>query len=99
MAHDNKVANIIAGQIGSRAFKMMGATNFLAGVNYLQFKIGKNSKGVTHITITLCDDDTYQVSFDKVRARLVSNIDIACDVYAESLNQTIELYTNMYLSL
>jgi hypothetical protein len=62
----SNVANIIAEQIGNRAFAMMGAKNLLGGPSHLQFKIGTNGKKVTHVTVTLTADDLYTVRFDRV---------------------------------
>lgn len=104
------VANIIVQQIGNRAFAMMGAKNLLGGDDRLQFKIGKNAKGVTHITVILDASDTYTVKFDKVTkyrmnartgemvggAKTLAELD---GVYVDSLKAVIESNTGLYLSL
>jgi hypothetical protein len=61
-----QVANVISEQIGHRAFVMMGASNLMGGESHLQFKIGTNSKTVTHVTVTLTSEDLYIVRFDRV---------------------------------
>lgn len=98
----NNVAQTIAAQIGNRAFAMMGAKNLLGGNDHLQFKVGKNAKGVTHITVTLDPSDTYTVKFQKVNKRTAGGVKelAACeDVYVDSLKTVIELNTGLYLSL
>lgn len=96
------VAQTIAEQIGNRAFVMMGAKNILGGDDHLQFKIGQNGKGVTHVTVTLASDDTYTVKFTRVgRAPSYKITDLAevSGVYVDSLKKTIEANTGLYLSL
>lgn len=103
-------AQTIAAQIGNRAFAMMGAKNLLGGDNHLQFKVGKNAKGVTHITVTLDPSDTYTVKFDKVTpyrmdrrtGEMKGGVKTLAEVegvYVDSLKTTIEANTGLYLSL
>jgi len=47
------VAQEIHRQIGQRASFMLGARNVVGGDDFLEFKIGKNPKRVSHIRITL----------------------------------------------
>jgi hypothetical protein len=95
-----KVGQKIAEQIGNKAFTMMGASNLMIAENGLQWKIGRNPKGVTHITVTLDPTNTYTVKFQKV-TRKYNVIDIATfeDVYTYMLHTTIEQTTGLYLSL
>ncbi len=97
---DNNVANIIASQIGNRAFFMIGAKNLLGSENALQFKVGKNAKGVTHITVTLDADDTYTVTAVSCRGTrpIVAKGEFTM-VYADQLRSIIEALTGMYTSL
>ncbi len=97
------VANTIHAQIGGhRAFMMMGAKNVLGDINGLQFKIGRNSKGVTHITVTLDPSDTYTVEFlkmgraPKFTRTVLGSFSLVGD---DSLRSLIEENTGMYLSL
>lgn len=100
-----EVANTIRDQIGHRALFMLGASNLLGTENSLEFKIGRNAKGVTHIKITLDPSDTYTVEFAKRRmnhktfvldVKVLAKID---DVYVDMLHSVIEEYTGMYTSL
>ena len=95
-----KVGQIIADQIGNRAFAMMGAKNLMLTENGLQWKVGRNAKGVTHITVTLHPSDTYIVKFQKVTRKCnVTDIATLEGVYADMLHTAIEQNTGMYLSL
>ncbi len=100
---DMTVANTIAQQIGGRAFMMMGAKNKLGDHDSLSFKIGRNAKKVTHITVTLRGDDTYSVDFLRCRRErgVMTTREIACDegVYNDQLRAVIEAGTGLYLSL
>lgn len=91
----------IQAQIGHRAFVMMGAKNLLAGANSLGWKVGKNAKKVTHVTVALDPSDTYTLHFQRVTKRglNVSTIAKVSGVYVDSLHRVIEAETGMYLSL
>ena len=95
----NDIARTIAAQIGNRAFFMMGAKNLLASERALQFKVGRNAKAVTHVTVTLAADDTYTVRFDRVRKYVAKPVAEVEGVYVDSLRQVIESNTGLYLSL
>ena len=106
----SNVANIIAEQIGSRAFVMMGAKNLMGGESHLQFKIGANSKKVTHITVTLTDADLYTVRFDKVTkigfnaktGAVTGGVKTLAEVERVEVSQLREIITantGLYLSL
>lgn len=109
-ANEMTVANLIAEQIGHKAFVMMGATNLLASEDHLQFKIGSNGKKVTHVTVTLTSDDLYTVRFDRVTrigfnpktgavtggVKMLAEVD---SVHVDSLRNVISDNTGMYLSL
>ena len=61
---DMTIANEIARQIGAKAFFMMGTKKTLVGgEKNLSFKVMRNGKKVTHITVTLDASDTYTVEF------------------------------------
>lgn len=104
------VANVIAAQIGNRAFVMMGAKNLLGGESHLQFKIGQNGKRVTHVTVTLTSDDLYTVRFDRVTkigfstktGKTTGGVKMLAEVESVSFDQLhsiISENTGMYLSL
>jgi hypothetical protein len=100
---DNEVAAIIIQQLGNRALSMLGARDLVAGKTSLTFKIGRNSKSVSHISIWLQPSDTYDVEAIRVRKQggvpvrhIVGSVE---DVYAEGLHQVIESLTGMATSL
>jgi hypothetical protein len=94
-----EVGRTIAEQIGTRAFMMMGAKNLMASDTSLQFKVGRNAKGVTNIVIRLDPSDTYTVRFARVRGSKITDLAVISDVYADSLHVVIEEHTGLYLSL
>jgi hypothetical protein len=109
-ANSMTVANVIAEQIGHRAFVMMGASNLLGGEKHLQFKIGTNGKKVTHVTVTLTSDDLYTVRFDRVTkigfsmktGKTTGGVKMLAEVesvHVDQLHSIISEHTGMYLSL
>lgn len=97
----NRVAMTIAAQIGNGAFAMMGAKNLLSSADSLQWKIGRNAKAVTHITVRLDPSDTYTVIFHRVTKRGLSVVVKAevAGVYVDSLHAVIESETGLYMNL
>ena len=93
------IAKTIADQLGNMALRMMGAKNLLAGSDYLQFKIGRNAKGVNLIRIILTPADLYKVEFIKVRKLQCKTVAEHDGVYADMLHGIIEDETGMYLSM
>jgi len=97
---DQTVAKIIYQQIGNKARAMMGAKNHISTPNSLSFRIGKNSKKVNRIQITLNKHDLYDVEFSQVSLTPTYDIKaIASCIYADGLHKVIEEHTGMYLSL
>ena len=96
------VAATIREQIGGKALYMLGAKNFGTNGKDLVFKIGRNSKGVTHIEITLNSLDLYDVKFYACRGGLTPSIKTKAEhnnVYSDMLNGIIQKETELYLSL
>jgi len=98
------IAKEIQRQLGRKAFVMMGAKNLAYGTDSkgdesLSFKIGNNSKGVTHITITLNRKDLYDVKFIKIRGSQYKVTNEEKDIYNDMLKDIIESNTGLYLSL
>jgi hypothetical protein len=95
-----EIATEISRQIGNRAMTMIGASNLLGDTNSLQFKIGKNSKKVTHVRVTLDASDTYTVEFIRVgRGFSVATLATVGMVYADHLRAIIQEHTGMYVNL
>jgi len=96
-----RVGQTILQQLGGKKFTLMtGAKNFVLGDGYLKFRIGRNSKGVSLVKITLMPSDTYLVEFFKgvtlhsasSAPKLVSRHD---DVYADQLSELFARVTGM----
>ena len=95
------VPQIIAKQIGGRAFYMMGTMSKIGDGNTLIFNLRGSPKHISKIRVTLDPSDTYTLEFwrgaiGKHPAKLETSIS---GVYAEGLNQAIEHHTMLALSL
>jgi len=94
------VAQIIADQIGRRAFFMLGAKELVGGENYLQFRIS-GCRTISHIKITLDPSDTYTMSFlkwsgKKLEYKVVAELS---GVYCDMIHDVIESKTGLYTSM
>lgn len=102
---DMQVANTIRQQLNNGTLFMLGAKDFVGSENSLTFKIGRNSKSVSHIRVTLMPSDTYQVEALRVRRPKGESVpqctilEWEYDVYVDSLRQVIESFTGMRTSL
>ena len=76
---------------------MIGAKNFVAIGNGLQFTVGRNAKSVKWIQIILdIGQDSYNFRALKANAQVAFEID---DVYVDMLHDLIETSTGMYTKL
>jgi hypothetical protein len=98
------IPTILRKQLGF-ALKMIGAKNIVTFTNGIQFKIGRNPKGITHIKIILTPDDLYDMTFTKCRRipktggysiKDIANLE---GVYWGDLGKMIEETTGLYTSL
>ena len=99
---DQTVAKIIYRQIGQRGMTMIGARSHVSTHNSLRFRIGRNSKKVNYIQITLNELDLYDIEFSQVRVTPIPEYKTKAtilNVYADMLRNVIEENTGMYLSL
>jgi hypothetical protein len=100
-----EVADTIRKQLGRKALFMLGAKDLMGSAKerFLQFKIGRNAKSVSHIRITLTPADTYTVTSYRARrskgVMQCKTLETYEDVYVDSLHQVIESLTGMYTSL
>ena len=94
-----KVANEIRNQIGNKALMMIGAKNLGATENSLSFKVGRNSKKVTHIKIELNVMDTYTMTFFNIRGTNFKTVNKMEGVYCDMIHKAIEDNTGMCTSL
>ena len=91
---------VLLQQLGSGKFiAMTGAKNLTYGPDYLQFKIGRNSKGINFVKITLTPKDTYTMEFCKIRKFEVKCVTKEEDVYGEDLRKVFTKNTGMQTSL
>ena len=92
-------AGVLIKQLGgSRFIAMTGAKDFVVGPKGVTFKIGKNSKSISHVRIDL-ENDLYNVEFLLVRGtniRVKSNFK---HVYFDQLRDLFEKETGLRTSL
>lgn len=90
------IAETILEQLGKQLLIMIGAKNPVGFANGVSMQIGKNSKGVKWMRITLRNDDLYDVEYFDNKAG-----SIAKDTYvsAELLYRSIEANTGMFAVL
>ena len=86
---------------GNRFIAMTGAKNLAVdkAKNTLHMKIGRNSKGVSHLRIKLTGADLYDMEFLQVRAGNVKVKSKEKGVYADQLQKLFTKNTGMYTSL
>lgn len=94
-----QTAYTILEQLGGRRFiSMTGASNLAGDDKSLQFKIMKNAKKVTHVSIEL-ENDFYNVVFYNVRGLETKKMNELTGLYAEDLRKAFEQNTGLYTSL
>ena len=94
------IAKTILQQLGGNKFiAMTGAKNLGFTNNGLQMKIGRNSKGITHVIISLKSTDTYDVEFIKMRGVNRKVVKKLKGVYADMLRKIFTKYTGLRTSL
>ena len=97
---DRKKAAIILKQIGGNRFiAMTGAKNLGHTNKGLQMKIGKNSKGITHVIINLKSSDTYEMEFIKLRGAKRTVVKKVSGVYNDMLGKIFTKYTGLNVRL
>ena len=99
-----RIANTILEQLGGSKFTAMtGARNFSAVRNGLLFAIpggrGFAKSGINVIQIDLDPNDTYTVTFSRLRAGKRTEISKHSDIYAENLCELFERETGLRTSL
>ena len=100
LTESQQVAKTILQQLGGNKFiAMTGAKNFGSSKNSLQFKIGRNSKSISHVIITLKSSDLYDVEFIRMRGTSRKVVKKLKGVYADMLQKIFTKYTGMRTSL
>jgi hypothetical protein len=97
---NNTIAKTILNQMGgiNRISAMTGAFNFLEGKNEVRFKF-KGSKKANHVRVQLDADDTYTVTFSKIRGLKFAEVAKFSGIYNDGLIDLFERTTELYLSL
>ena len=97
---ESRVAKTILQQLGGNKFiAMTGAKNFGSSRNSLQFKIGRNSKSISHVIITLKSSDLYEMEFIRIRGVKRTVVKKVKGVYADQLQTMFTKYTGMNTKL
>ena len=95
-------ANTLLQQLGGGKFiAMTGAKNLMVDQKEksLHMRIGKNSKGINHVKITLMPDDTYKMDFGRIRKLDYKVVRSVTGLYAEALRDVFTEVTGLYTSL
>jgi|WetSurMetagenome_2_1015567.scaffolds.fasta_scaffold1483765_1 hypothetical protein len=94
------VAKIILQQLGGSKFiAMTGAKHFSGTERSLTGSLGKNPKSVHTFKVTLDPDDTYFVTFYRLRAGKCTRVSEVYGVDGDQLVETFERETGLRLSL
>jgi ribosomal protein L5 len=95
-------AQTVLKQLGGNKFIMMtGAKNFVqdAKKRMIGFKIGRNSKSINYVRITLNGMDTYDMEFLRIRGGKVTVVKEVKGVYNDQLQSIFTKYTGLYTHL
>ena len=94
-------AKTLLKQLGGNRFKAMtGAKDFGIGNDGLHFKIGRNSKSISHIVIDYNrGKDLYDIKFLRVRAGKIKVVKKLKGIYADQLCEIFKRYTGMNVRL
>lgn len=98
----NSTAQTILSQIGGGRFiAMTGAKSFGDHGDALSFRLPSNfaTKGINYVKITLDADDTYSVTFGKVRGLKYTVISTFSMIYCDMLTELFERETGLATSL
>lgn len=95
---DMTVANTIAKQIGNAALAMLGAKNLVGDSDSLTFRF-QGCKSANCLRIKLEADDTYTMTFLKIRGVDVRTVEEVEGAHAEDMHRVIEQTTGLYTRL
>jgi len=97
---ESQVAKTILQQLGGNKFiAMTGAKNLGSTNKSLQFKIGRNSKSISHVIITLKSSDLYEMEFIRIRGVKRTVVKKVKGVYNDQLGKIFTKYTGMNVRL
>jgi hypothetical protein len=96
---DKRQAGELIKQLGGGRFiAMTGAKDFVVGPKGATFKIGKNSKSISHVRIDL-ENDLYNVEFIRVRGTKITVVKNFKHVHFDQLRDLFEKNTGLRTSL
>ncbi len=97
---ESQVAKIILQQLGGNKFiAMTGAKNLGASGKSLSMKIGRNSKSISHVVITLKSSDLYDMEFIRMRGTSRKVVKKVTGVYNDMLGKIFTKYTGLRVRL
>jgi hypothetical protein len=95
-----QLAKLILEQLGGNKFAFMtGAKHFAYANNCLTFRIGRNSKRVNCVRVTLNGLALYDMEFFTVGKRGAKVLSSAENLYADQLTTAFTLGTGLYTHL
>lgn len=95
-----EIADTILAQLGGNRFlAMTGAKSLSYGDNALNMRIGRNSKGVTHVRIRLNGADLYDVTYMRVWGSKVTEKGKSEGIYADMLRADFTRETGLDVAL
>lgn len=97
-----QVANTILEQLGGGRFlAMTGAKSLMGGDRALSFRLPANfaRDGINAVRVELANDDTYSVTFYRVRGVAVQTVASLDQVYADQIRETFRGVTGLEVSL
>jgi len=101
----NLIAQTILAQLGGHKFTVMTGAKSLSShpEGALSFRIpgggGFAKSGINYVKVTLTPRDTYTVEFSRIRARQVTRVAQAEDIYADQLRDVFTRETGLRTSL
>jgi len=97
---ESQVAKTILQQLGGNKFiAMTGAKNLGASGKSLSMKIGRNSKSISHVVITLKSSDLYDMEFIRMRGASRKVVKKVTGVYNDMLGKIFTKYTGLRVRL
>ena len=101
---EQSVAQTILEQLGGRKFSVMtGAKNFSGGPQSLSFRLpgggGYTKNSINAVMIRLESNDTYTVTYYRIRGTKMTTVSEHRDIYAENLRENFERETGLRTSL
>jgi hypothetical protein len=94
-----EIGKTIYNQLGNKTLFMIGAKNLTVNKKGASFKIMRNSKKITHISIEMNSMDLYDVTFYNCRNYQYKIINKANNIYNDQLNSIIEVNTGLATKL